>query len=195
MDADLQDSPDESPRIGAEDCRGGVRLDQRLEKEAPRPHHQNRADQSCTTGRPAGSVGFTCTISIADSRLTAGRLSRPLRSMVKCTGTFLCWPSRPAFPASVSRWCSTKPGSTAPPSLALERFVNGFLDLLTISFLGRFGHKPMHLFGVLGYFDVCRRLCTFCRHRRLQIVGAVFSISRQRTLPTSAPSTLPCAAW
>ena len=32
----------------------------------------------------------------------------------------------------------------------LERFVNGFLDLLTIAFLGRFGHKPMHLFGVLG---------------------------------------------
>ena len=32
----------------------------------------------------------------------------------------------------------------------LERFVNGFLDLLTIAFIGRFGHKPMHLFGVLG---------------------------------------------
>jgi hypothetical protein len=32
----------------------------------------------------------------------------------------------------------------------LERFVNGFLDLLTIAFLGRFANKPMHLFGILG---------------------------------------------
>jgi len=32
----------------------------------------------------------------------------------------------------------------------LERFVNGFLDLLTITFVSRFGKKPMHFFGVLG---------------------------------------------
>lgn len=32
----------------------------------------------------------------------------------------------------------------------LERFVNGFLDLLTISFITRFASKPMHLFGSLG---------------------------------------------
>ena len=32
----------------------------------------------------------------------------------------------------------------------MERFVNGFLDLLTITFLSRFGKKPMHIFGVWG---------------------------------------------
>jgi len=32
----------------------------------------------------------------------------------------------------------------------LERFFNGFLDLLSISFVTRFGRKPMHLFGFLG---------------------------------------------
>ncbi len=32
----------------------------------------------------------------------------------------------------------------------LERFVNGFLDLLSISFVTRFGRAPMHLFGTLG---------------------------------------------
>ncbi len=32
----------------------------------------------------------------------------------------------------------------------LERFVNGFLDLLTILFMSRFGKKPMHIFGVFG---------------------------------------------
>jgi glycosyltransferase involved in cell wall biosynthesis len=31
-----------------------------------------------------------------------------------------------------------------------ERFINGFLDLLSITFVGRFGKKPMHLFGLLG---------------------------------------------
>lgn len=32
----------------------------------------------------------------------------------------------------------------------LERFINGFLDLISISFISRFGKKPMHLFGTLG---------------------------------------------
>ena len=32
----------------------------------------------------------------------------------------------------------------------IDRFINGFLDLLTIWFLSRFGKQPMHLFGALG---------------------------------------------
>ncbi|MCF8381148.1 MAG: glycosyltransferase family 2 protein [Bacteroidales bacterium] len=32
----------------------------------------------------------------------------------------------------------------------LERFINGFLDLMTISFISRFGKRPMHMFGTLG---------------------------------------------
>lgn len=32
----------------------------------------------------------------------------------------------------------------------LERYVRGFLDLLTIMFIGRYRHRPMHLFGGLG---------------------------------------------
>jgi glycosyltransferase involved in cell wall biosynthesis len=32
----------------------------------------------------------------------------------------------------------------------MSRFVNGFLDLITIWFLSRFGKRPMHLFGALG---------------------------------------------
>ncbi|RYG54614.1 MAG: glycosyltransferase, partial [Chitinophagaceae bacterium] len=32
----------------------------------------------------------------------------------------------------------------------MNRFVNGFLDLITIWFLSRFGRQPMHLFGALG---------------------------------------------
>ena len=32
----------------------------------------------------------------------------------------------------------------------IERFINGFLDLLSISFVSKFGKRPMHLFGFLG---------------------------------------------
>lgn len=31
-----------------------------------------------------------------------------------------------------------------------ERFVNGFLDLATILFVGKYGKRPMHLFGLIG---------------------------------------------
>ena len=32
----------------------------------------------------------------------------------------------------------------------MERFINGFLDLITIWFVSKFGRRPMHLFGALG---------------------------------------------
>jgi len=32
----------------------------------------------------------------------------------------------------------------------LERYVRGFLDLLTVSFIGRYRHRPLHLFGGVG---------------------------------------------
>lgn len=38
-------------------------------------------------------------------------------------------------------------GST---KFGMERFMNGFLDLLTISFMSKFGKRPMHFFGTLG---------------------------------------------
>lgn len=34
----------------------------------------------------------------------------------------------------------------------LERFINGFLDLMSITFVSRYGKKPMHLFGAIGSF-------------------------------------------
>ncbi len=40
-----------------------------------------------------------------------------------------------------------KYGST---KFGAERFVNGFLDLITIWFVSKFGRRPMHLFGALG---------------------------------------------
>lgn len=35
----------------------------------------------------------------------------------------------------------------------LERFINGPLDLISISFVGKFGKRPMHFFGTMGFFS------------------------------------------
>ena len=36
----------------------------------------------------------------------------------------------------------------------MSRFINGFLDLLTIFFVGKFGKRPMHFFGAIGASSV-----------------------------------------
>jgi hypothetical protein len=41
-----------------------------------------------------------------------------------------------------------------------ERFINGFLDLLTITFLSKFGKRPMHFFGLIGTLMFAVGLCT-----------------------------------
>ncbi len=41
----------------------------------------------------------------------------------------------------------------------MERFVRGFLDLVTISFLSRFGKRPMHFFGAWGAFILFIGFC------------------------------------
>jgi glycosyltransferase involved in cell wall biosynthesis len=35
-------------------------------------------------------------------------------------------------------------------NFGMERFINGFLDLITIWFISKFGRRPMHFFGLLG---------------------------------------------
>jgi glycosyltransferase involved in cell wall biosynthesis len=35
-----------------------------------------------------------------------------------------------------------------------ERFITGFLDLLSVYFVGRFGKKPMHFFGTMGFISL-----------------------------------------
>ena len=41
-----------------------------------------------------------------------------------------------------------------------ERFINGFLDLLTITFLSKFGKRPMHFFGLIGTLMFVVGLCS-----------------------------------
>lgn len=45
-----------------------------------------------------------------------------------------------------------RPRKYGASKFGIERFFNGFLDLLSILFVSRFSKKPMHLFGTLGTF-------------------------------------------
>jgi hypothetical protein len=49
----------------------------------------------------------------------------------------------------VVRHQARKYGTT---KFGLSRFIFGYLDLMSISFISRFGKRPMHLFGTLGSF-------------------------------------------
>ncbi len=45
-----------------------------------------------------------------------------------------------------------RPRTHGSSRYGLERYLRGFLDLLTVTFMGRYRHRPLHLFGGLGFF-------------------------------------------
>jgi glycosyltransferase involved in cell wall biosynthesis len=70
----------------------------------------------------------------------------------------------------------------------LERYVRGFLDLLTVSFMGRYRHRPLHLFGGLGlalgllglgilaYMTVLKAMGEAIGHRPLLTLGVLLVV-------------------
>ena len=70
----------------------------------------------------------------------------------------------------------------------LERYVRGFLDLLTVSFIGRYRHRPLHLFGglglllglagtvILGYLTVLKILGHSIGGRPLLLLGVLLVV-------------------
>ena len=70
----------------------------------------------------------------------------------------------------------------------VERYVRGFLDLLTVTFMGRYRHRPLHLFGgvglllglagaaVLAYLTVLKLTGEAIGHRPLLILGALLVV-------------------
>jgi glycosyltransferase involved in cell wall biosynthesis len=70
----------------------------------------------------------------------------------------------------------------------MERYVRGFLDLLTVTFMGRYSHRPLHLFGGLGlvllllgfvvlvYLTVLKVAGEAIGHRPLLTLGVLFVV-------------------
>jgi dolichol-phosphate mannosyltransferase len=70
----------------------------------------------------------------------------------------------------------------------MERYVRGFLDLLTVTFMGRYRHRPLHLFGgvglllgaagtaVLVYLTVLKATGEAIGHRPLLTLGVLLVV-------------------
>jgi dolichol-phosphate mannosyltransferase len=70
----------------------------------------------------------------------------------------------------------------------VERYIRGFLDLLTVSFIGRYRYRPLHLFGSLGlvlgligfvvlvYLTVLKALGEAIGHRPLLVLGVLLVV-------------------
>jgi glycosyltransferase involved in cell wall biosynthesis len=149
MDADLQDSPDEIPGLERRIVDDGLDLVSGWKKKRYDPITKtiptklfNRATR-IVSGIPLHD--FNCglkayRLEVVKAVEVSGEMHRYIPVLAKQAGF-----SR--IGEQVVQHQARKYGTT---KFGLERFVNGFLDLLTIAFLGRFANKPMHLFGILG---------------------------------------------
>jgi glycosyltransferase involved in cell wall biosynthesis len=149
MDADLQDSPDEILGLERRILDDGLDLVSGWKKKRYDPITKtiptklfNRATR-IVSGIPLHD--FNCglkayRLEVVKAVEVSGEMHRYIPVLAKQAGF-----SR--IGEQVVQHQARKYGTT---KFGLERFVNGFLDLLTIAFLGRFANKPMHLFGVLG---------------------------------------------
>ena len=149
MDADLQDSPDEIPTLyhmirheGYDMVSGWKRKrHDPLSKTIPTKLF-NRATRMVSGIR---LHDFNCGLKayshdVVKSIEVYGEMHRYIPVLAKRAGF-----ERIGEKVVVHR--ERKYGTT---KFGLERFFNGFLDLISISFVTRFGRKPMHFFGLLG---------------------------------------------
>ncbi len=150
MDADLQDSPDEIPelyRMIAEDKYDmvsgwkKVRYDNTLTKNIP-----SKFFNSVTSRMSKIKLhDFNCGLKSYNKKVVKsievyGEMHRYIPVLAK-------WAGFRKIGEKVVEHRARKYGVT---KFGWNRFVNGFLDLASIMFVGRFGKKPMHFFGLWG---------------------------------------------
>lgn len=150
MDADLQDSPEEIPEMynlivnkGYELISGWKkkRYDAVISKNLPSKLFNWAARK--TSGVKLHD--FNCGLkaykkSVVKNIEVSGEMHRYIPVLAKNAGFN-------KIGEKVVKHQARKYGST---KFGMERFINGFLDLITIWFISRFGKRPMHLFGALG---------------------------------------------
>ncbi|RYZ18686.1 MAG: glycosyltransferase, partial [Chitinophagaceae bacterium] len=150
MDADLQDSPDEIPELRRMILQDGFdlvsgwkkkRYDNKLTKNLP-----SKLFNAAT--RKMSDIqlhDFNCGLKayrrkVVKSVEVYGEMHRYIPVLAK-------WAGFRKIGEKVVEHRARKYGVT---KFGWERFVNGFLDLLSISFVGKFSKRPMHFFGLWG---------------------------------------------
>lgn len=149
MDADLQDSPDEIPELYRMITEGQLDVVSGWKKKRYDPITKTIPTKlyNWTARRLSGIYlhDFNCGLKayklpVVKSVELYGDMHRYIPVLAKYAGFN-------NIGEKVVQHQSRKYGVT---KFGLNRFVNGPLDLLSVVFMGKFGKKPMHLFGALG---------------------------------------------
>ena len=150
MDADLQDSPDEIPELyrmikeDGYDLVSGwkkVRYDSKLAKNIPSKFF------NWTTRRMSGIMLHDFNCGLKAYRKDVVKSIEVYSEMHRYIPVIAKWAGFSNIGEKVVIHQKRKHGVS---KFGWNRFINGYLDLLTVSFMSKFGKKPMHLFGSLG---------------------------------------------
>lgn len=150
MDADLQDNPEEIPELYEMITKEGYQLVSGWKKK--------RYDSVVTKNLPSKLFNFaarkTSGVKLHDFNCGLKAYRSDVIKTIEVTGEMHRYIPVLAKNAGfnkigekVVKHQKRKYGTT---KFGMERFIRGFLDLITISFLSRFGKRPMHLFGAWG---------------------------------------------
>ena len=150
MDADLQDSPDESPELfrmikeeGYDLVSGWkkVRYDSKLAKNIPSKFF------NWTTRRMSGIQLHDFNCGLKAYKKDVVKSIEVYSEMHRYIPVIAKWAGFTKIGEKVVVHQKRKHGVS---KFGWNRFINGYLDLLTVSFMSKFGKKPMHFFGSLG---------------------------------------------
>lgn len=150
MDADLQDSPEEIPELYRMITEDGFDLVSGWKKK--------RYDSVLTKNLPSKLFNYaarkTSGVKLHDFNCGLKAYKRRVVKSIEVTGEMHRYIPVLAKNAGFKN-ISEKPVQHQARKYGVtkfggERFIRGFLDLITIWFLSRFGKRPMHLFGALG---------------------------------------------
>lgn len=150
MDADLQDSPDELPEM--------YRMVTEEDWDVVSGWKQHRQDNKLTKNLPSKLYNATARwitgIRLHDMNCGLKAYKNEVVKNIEVYGEMHRYIPYLAKNAGFDR-ITEKPvhhqkRKYGKSKFGLERFVNGFLDLLSLWFLSTFGKKPMHFFGFTG---------------------------------------------
>ncbi len=149
MDADLQDSPDEIPELYRLIVEEGYDLISGWKKKRYDPLIKTIPSKffNAVTRWMSGIYLHDFNCGLKAYRREVVKSIEVYGEMHRYIPLLASWAGFKKIGEKVVEHRSRKYGVT---KFGLERFINGFLDLLSITFVGRFGKRPMHFFGTFG---------------------------------------------